>query len=93
MVRRMPTRASSIRRAAAIPVSSESWAFHSSTGSGARRSSVYAPSRNDDLLVRRVQAGAAALPLARDPRRADVACSSASSSGAVPSSIAACASS
>ena len=35
-VRRMPTPAFSIRAAAAMPVASDSWAFQSSTGSGAR---------------------------------------------------------
>jgi hypothetical protein len=64
MVRRIPTFAVSIRRAAAIPVMSEICAFQSSTGSwGHRHNPVAAVGKLDNLLLRHVQAGTAAGPL------------------------------
>ena len=74
MVRSTPTPASSIIVAAAMPVSSETCAFHSSAGDGrAELEGEAAAVAGGDLLLGHRQARAAARPLLRDAALADLA--------------------
>ena len=55
-----------------MPVSSEIWAFHSSTGSSERNSRRQRSSSIDDLLLGQRQRHAAARGLAGQPQLADL---------------------
>ena len=74
IVRRMPTPASSIIVAAAMPVSSETWAFHSSAGDGrAELEGEAAAVAGGHLLLGHRQARATARPLLGDAALPDLA--------------------
>ena len=90
MVRSTPTPASSIIVAAAMPVSSETCAFHSSAATGGRNSRVKPPPSRAVTCCSGI--GRLAPPRARSwaMRRSPISWSIRNRSSSVPASIAAC---